>query len=130
MVRSASNKADSPSRLESQPFVMKAQSPIETVEPGIKRQFLGYNEALMAVRVWFEKGAIGQLHQHPHSQVSYVESGQFDVTVGTETRTLITGDSFYIAPETLHGAVCKEAGVLIDMFSPIREDFFSKGDKP
>jgi len=69
-VHSVSKKADSASHLESQAFVMKAQSPIETVEPGIKRQFLGFNEEIMAVRVWFDKGAIGQLHQHPHSQVS------------------------------------------------------------
>ena len=33
------------------------------------------------------------------------------------------GDSFYVPPNTLHGALCIEAGELIDVFSPIREDF-------
>ncbi|MEL6362331.1 MAG: cupin domain-containing protein [Pseudomonadota bacterium] len=112
---------------QSPAFAFGAQTPIEAIEPGIKRQVLGYNDQIMAARVWFEQGAVGQLHKHPHSQVSYVESGQFDVTVGEETKTLIAGDSFFIAPETLHGAVCKEAGVLIDMFAPMRDDFLPKG---
>ena len=107
--------------------MLKAQSPVEVVEPGIKRQLLGYNDQIMAVRVWFEEGAVGQLHKHPHSQVSYVESGRFDVTIGEETKTLTPGDSFFITPEVLHGAVCRQAGVLIDMFAPVREDFLPEG---
>lgn len=110
-------------------FVLQAQTPVETVDVGIKRQFLGYNDKIMAVRVWFDEGAVGQLHKHPHSQVAYVESGRFDVTVGEETKSLTAGDSFFVAPETMHGAVCKEAGVLIDMFSPAREDFLTTGDQ-
>ena len=120
-------KMDAESYRESPDFVMQAQTPIEDIEPGIKRQLLGYNDQIMAARVWFEEGAVGQMHKHPHSQVSYVESGKFDVTVGDETKTLSAGDSFYIAPEILHGAVCKEGGVLIDMFAPIREDFLPEG---
>lgn len=114
---------------KSESFVLQKLSKLENVDKGIKRQLLGYNEKLMAVRVWFEVGAVGQLHKHPHSQVAYVESGQFDVTVGEETKRLVAGDSFFVAPETMHGAVCIEAGVLIDMFSPMREDFLSGGDQ-
>ena len=120
-------KIDNSAIRESQAFVMQAQSSVETVGPGLKRQLLGYNEQIMAVRVWFEEGAVGELHAHPHSQVSYVESGEFDVTVGDETRTLRAGDTFYISSQTMHGAVCKKAGVLIDMFAPVREDFLPEG---
>jgi quercetin dioxygenase-like cupin family protein len=52
-----------------------------------------------------------------------VESGVFDFTVGEETRTLKTGDCAYVPPNMEHGAVCKESGVLLDIFSPTREDF-------
>ncbi len=114
---------------QSATFVFQEQTPVETIEAGIKRQFLGFNQELMAVRVWFDKGAIGQIHKHPHSQVSYVESGRFDVTVGSETKTLSAGDSFYIAPNVPHGAICREDGVLLDMFSPIREDFIENYKK-
>ena len=33
------------------------------------------------------------------------------------------GDGVYVPPDVLHGAVCIEEGVLIDVFSPVREDF-------
>lgn len=118
-------KIEAGHRCESLPFVLKSQTPIEEIGPGLKRQILGYNNKIMAVRAIFEEGAVGEMHKHPHSQVAYVESGKFDVTVGDETKTLVAGDSFYVAPETMHGAVCKEAGCLIDMFSPVREDFLA-----
>ncbi|RBP49721.1 cupin domain-containing protein [Arenicella xantha] len=107
-------------------FVLGASEPIEQVADGIKRQFLGYGPELMAVKVWFEEGAIGYVHDHPHTQVSYVESGEFEATIDGKTQLLKAGDSFYVAPNKSHGAVCKKAGVLIDIFSPLREDFLSE----
>jgi quercetin dioxygenase-like cupin family protein len=77
----------------------------------------------MVVRVAFEAGAVGAVHAHPHSQSTYVESGRFEVVIDGETRVLGAGDGFYVAPHLDHGAVCLEAGVLIDTFSPAREDF-------
>ena len=84
---------------------------------------MGYDDKIMLVKVFFDKGAVGELHKHHHSQVTYVESGSFDVTISGQTKTLVCGDSFYIPPNELHGAICTESGVLIDVFSPIREDF-------
>ena len=104
-------------------FVVANPDTIEQVDKGIKRQFLGYGPDLMAVKVWFDEGAIGYQHQHPHTQVSYVESGEFEATINGETKILRAGDSFYVSPNQMHGAVCKQAGVLIDIFSPQREDF-------
>lgn len=112
---------------QSPPFVIASPDKVERVDDGIKRQILGYGPDLMAVKVWFEEGAIGYQHQHYHAQVAYVESGEFEATIDGETKTLRAGDSFYVAPNNMHGAVCKKAGVLIDMFSPLREDFL-KGE--
>lgn len=108
---------------QSSEFIHGDKNSREDLGDGIKRQILGYNREIMMVRVWFDEHAVGQLHSHYHSQVSYVESGRFDVTVGDETRSLKAGDSFFIPPNVTHGAVCKEAGVLLDVFSPVREDF-------
>ncbi|MEP2935957.1 MAG: cupin domain-containing protein [Gilvibacter sp.] len=95
----------------------------EVVGEGLKRKIMGYDDKIMLVKVHFEVGAVGVMHEHYHSQVTYVESGSFDVTINGETKTLTGGDSFYIPPHIMHGAICTEAGVLIDVFSPIREDF-------
>lgn len=94
-----------------------------TVEAGIVRQNLGYDDSMLLARVSFEGGAIGYVHTHPHSQITYVESGIFNFTVGAETRRLEAGDCAYIPPGEAHGTVCIETGVLIDVFSPVREDF-------
>ena len=91
--------------------------------PGVQRQIMGYDRQLMMVKVKFEKGAIGTPHTHYHSQTSLVVSGKFEVTIAGETKVLSTGDGYYVAPDQLHGCVCLEAGVLIDTFSPMRQDF-------
>ena len=112
-------------RQQSSKFVIADEEKIEQVQEGIRRQFLGYGPHLMAVKVWFEEGAEGYQHDHPHVQVSYVESGEFEATIDGETQILKAGDSFYVAPNQSHGAICRKTGVLIDIFSPLREDFLT-----
>ncbi|TRW21528.1 cupin domain-containing protein [Flavobacterium zepuense] len=104
-------------------FFREHENEWETVGEGVKRQITGYDVSLMTVKVAFETGAVGVLHQHYHSQTSYVASGKFEVTVNGDVQVLQTGDVFYAAPNIWHGVLCLEAGMLIDSFSPIREDF-------
>ena len=110
-------------KYESERFVLGEVAEREDVGGGIVRQIMGYNDSLMLVRVHFSEGAIGYTHAHPHSQVAYVESGVFEFTTGDETKTLKAGDCAYVPPNVEHGAICKEAGVLLDIFNPAREDF-------
>ena len=109
------------------PFIKSADIEWEAPDTGITRQVLGYDGELMLVRVVFEKGAIGTEHSHPHRQVTYVESGAFEVTIDGQTDTLRRGDSFFVEPDLLHGAVCLEAGELLDIFAPARETFVPAG---
>jgi quercetin dioxygenase-like cupin family protein len=95
----------------------------EEVGPGLRRQVMGYDDKLMLVKVDFAEGAVGMMHKHYHSQCTYVVSGEFEMTIGEETKTLKGGDSFYILPHLMHGCVCTKPGMLIDVFSPAREDF-------
>jgi len=111
---------------QSEAFVHDASISEEDLGGGIKRKILGYGPEIMVVRVWFDAGAVGEVHAHRHSQSTYVESGKFEVLVDGEKQVLEAGDSFYIAPHLDHGAVCLEAGVLIDTFSPLREDFLGE----
>ncbi len=115
-------------REQSAAFVKADTIPKENLGGGISRQILGYGPDLMVVRVWFDEGAVGEVHAHPHSQSTLVESGKFEVFVDGQKQVLGAGDAFYIAPHLDHGAVCLEAGVLIDTFSPAREDFLNAGD--
>ena len=98
----------------------------EATAPGMKRKIMAWDERLMLVRVEFEKGGIGAQHSHYHTQITHVESGSFEVEISGEKKVLGAGDVFYVPPHALHGAVCLEAGVLIDVFSPVREDFLTQ----
>ncbi len=104
-------------------FFISEETEWEDLGNGITRQIMGFDDKIMLVKAKFEKGAVGQLHKHYHSQVTYVESGEFEMTIDGVTKTLKRGDSFYILPHLVHGCVCTVPGILIDVFSPAREDF-------
>ena len=104
-------------------FFREEDSKWEPTGEGITRKITGYNSQLMMVKVKFEKGAIGYVHKHFHSQASYVESGKFRITIDGKDEILQKGDAFFVKTNLEHGAECIEAGTLIDVFSPVREDF-------
>jgi quercetin dioxygenase-like cupin family protein len=95
----------------------------EELGGGIKRKVMSYNDDIMLVKVAFEQGGIGALHTHPHLQISYIASGAFEITIGDDKKILNEGDVYFVPSGILHGAVCLASGVLIDVFSPMREDF-------
>lgn len=95
----------------------------EAAGAGVTRRILAYNKDLMCVENTFEKGAIGALHHHPHTQITYVVSGKFRFTIGGETREVTAGDTMLKTDSVIHGCECLESGILLDIFTPMREDF-------
>jgi quercetin dioxygenase-like cupin family protein len=104
-------------------FQFEQEIPWEDLKNGIQRQVYGYDDNIMLVKAKFEKGAVGALHEHPHVQVTYVESGVFEMTIGDQKKIIRKGDGYYVPPHVIHGCVCLEPGLLVDVFSPLREDF-------
>ncbi|TDQ11620.1 cupin domain-containing protein [Pedobacter metabolipauper] len=109
--------------MQSDLFQIERETPWEDLGNGIQRQIFGYDERIMLVKAKFETGAVGVLHEHHNTQVTYVDSGIFEMTIGVETKILKKGDGYYVPPHVIHGCVCLEAGTLIDSFTPHREDF-------
>lgn len=89
----------------------------------VKRKIMVYDNNMMLVKVAFKQGGIGEVHAHPHTQMTYVEEGVFEVEVAGRKQILRSGDTFYIPSNHPHGVKCLEEGVLIDIFHPTREDF-------
>ena len=87
------------------------------------RRVLAYNAGLMCVENTFEEGAVGALHSHPHTQITYVVSGVFSFTIAGEERIVRPGDTMLKEDGVIHGCKCLEAGILLDIFTPMREDF-------
>jgi quercetin dioxygenase-like cupin family protein len=96
--------------------------PQVTMGPGIKRRFVS-GEKVMSVQFTFEKGAVVNMHQHPHEQLTHVLSGKLELTVGDETRIMASGDVLHIPANLPHSALALEDTLNLEVFSPPREDF-------
>ena len=104
-------------------FVFGNDIPFEDLGGGVKRKILAYGDDMMQVEVHFEKGAVGAMHSHPHTQLTHVLCGKFEFTIDGETKIVSAGDTLFKLPNIVHGCVCLEAGVLLDTFTPMRADF-------
>lgn len=101
-----------------------SENPVVPTGENVTRQVLSDHPALMVVAFRFDKqGAVGALHNHPHVQSTYVESGRFRFTMGDAEREVGPGDSFVVPSDLPHGCVCLEPGTLVDCFTPRRDDF-------
>ena len=71
---------------------------------GVTRKVLSYSPKLMACELTFEKGSVGAKHSHPHEQIGYIISGKLVYQEeGQEDKILETGDTYYVAPNVVHG---------------------------
>lgn len=107
----------------SENFLISNNMDWEDLGGGVQRQIFGFDNQIMMVKVKFEKGAVGSPHEHFHTQSTYCAKGKFQFTIGDKTTVIEAGDGVYIEPNVLHGTTCLEEGILIDVFSPVREDF-------
>ena len=104
-------------------FIFHKETTLEDLGNGVTRRILAHDGKMMAVEVNFEQGAVGPMHNHPHEQLTYVLSGEFEFTIGDEKRIVSAGDTLNKKPEIMHGCVCLKAGTRLDTFTPVRPDF-------
>lgn len=96
---------------------------------GVTRRVLAYCDGMMCVENTFAEGAVGTLHSHPHTQITYVVSGTFSFTIDGQTKIVSKGDSLLKENGVVHGCTCLKAGILLDIFTPMREDFVKPEEK-
>lgn len=101
----------------------------ETAGEGAERRVLAFCDELMCVENTFRAGGIGAMHHHPHTQITYVASGRFRFTIGNETFEVKQGDTLLKQNDIVHGCECLEDGVLVDFFTPMREDFLRREER-
>ncbi|WP_400263378.1 cupin domain-containing protein [Sphingobacterium sp. SG20118] len=96
--------------MENELFHFENQNDWEVVGKGVKRQIAVHSPVMMLTKVKFEKGATGELHRHPQTQISYVKSGVFHYVIDDIMHVLHGGDSCIIPSNALHGCECIVAG--------------------
>ncbi|MCA1621008.1 MAG: cupin domain-containing protein [Acidobacteria bacterium] len=97
--------------------------PVERPSEGIERQMVVGNN-LMVCRFRFAPLLVTPEHTHTHEQMSVVVRGRVRFFVEGGERVASPGDVLHFPPGCRHGATMMDEEVeLIDIFSPVREDF-------
>lgn len=94
-------------------------------EPGLTRRVLAYNDKLFLAEHKMTKGWVGAVHSHPHDQIVYLVEGHLRITCQGRTFELVAGDTFVVRGGVEHGASALEDSLVIDVFTPLREDYLS-----
>lgn len=104
------------------PVVKEADAKKRTFK-GVSLDSLAVGEKTMVCKMNYVVGNFATEHAHPHEQSGYVISGRYLMTVGDEEFELVAGDSYAIPGNMPHSFKVLEAGEVIDVFSPMREDY-------
>lgn len=94
----------------------------ENAEPGVKRKIFSPGSALMMMEVHFEEGAEGYEHSHPHEQMSYCIAGKLEFRLDGQVHLLEAGETISIPGGVRHGVKALTKSILLDAFTPLRED--------
>ena len=106
-----------------QVFGANADARVVEPSPGVERRTLVWGERMLLVEFRVARGAGVPPHSHPHEQVGYVASGRMEFTIGDQVRVLGPGDAYLMPGDVVHSTRALEDSVVIDVFSPVREDY-------
>ena len=90
---------------------------------GVTIKNLTHGDKTHLTKVVLNKGALIPEHKHPHEQTGYLLSGKLRFFSGNQEFVVLPGDSWTILGETMHGAEALDACVVLECFSPAREDY-------
>lgn len=100
----------------------KAGGTTEVIQ-GIHLKTLVYGDKTLMTEVLLEKGATIPPHGHPNEQTGYLVSGRMEFIIDGVNQIAEPGDSWSIAKNIEHGATAIEETVVVEVFSPVREDY-------
>lgn len=92
------------------------------VAPGFHARFV-HSESVTIAYWRIDAASTLPAHAHVHEQVVNVLEGEFELTVGDETRRLGPGAVVIIPSNVRHGGRALTSCRLIDVFHPVRADY-------
>ncbi|MBT8362032.1 MAG: cupin domain-containing protein, partial [Deltaproteobacteria bacterium] len=84
---------------------------------------LVHGEKTLMGQFQIRRGAVIPVHSHPHEQTGIMLSGKLRFTVEGEVIDIESGDSWCLPGGVEHSAEALEDCVVIEVFSPVREDY-------
>jgi quercetin dioxygenase-like cupin family protein len=103
-------------------FVSLSELGEREIIPGYRATFV-HTQGMTIAHWSIDAGAELPAHSHPHEQVVNLIAGEYELTVGDETRVLRPGMVAIIPPDTPHGGKALSDCWIIDAFHPARDDY-------
>jgi quercetin dioxygenase-like cupin family protein len=103
-------------------YLNKDAAPINML-PGLVRRTLAQTKSVMLCEFTFDAHVEIPIHTHPHEQVGYIVKGHVEMTINGQKFELKIGDSYSAPSNVPHGAFTLEPTIIVDAFSPLREDY-------
>lgn len=104
-------------------FSHRSEEGFRTMLEGVELKALAWGDRTLLTEVRLAKGAVVPMHSHPHEQTGYLISGRLEFDVTGEITVAGPGDSWSLAGDVKHAARALEDTVLVEAFSPVREDY-------
>ena len=104
---------------------MEAEHPWVDIVPGVRRQTITTGTTMYQMRARLDTGSVLPVHQHQQEQITHVISGRLRMIAAGEARELGPGESIYLPANTPHGVETIEDSLVIDTFSPPRDDYLA-----
>lgn len=103
--------------------IVKKEDAVKRMFKGVSLDSLAVGEKSIVCKMNYVVGNFATEHTHPHEQIGYVISGRYRMTVDGQEAELYPGDSYAIPGNVPHSFEVIEGGEVIDVFTPIREDY-------
>ena len=103
------------------------QLPAEQMNPLVTRRVI-HTEGMTIARLHIAKGAVVPAHHHINEQVATVEKGALKFDLDGQEIVVSSGQSLAIPPNVPHGVVALEDTIVVDVFTPRRQDWIDGDD--
>jgi len=104
-------------------FSHRSEEGFRTMLEGVDLKALVWGERTLLTEVRLARGAVVPMHSHPHEQTGSLISGRLEFDVPGEVTVAAPGDSWNLAANVEHAARALEDTVVVEVFSPVREDY-------
>jgi len=106
----------------------QSSSPIIQMSPTVSRRTLAAGAEMSQMIVNLKGGSVLPVHTHVNEQIIHIISGKLKLTVDGVLHEINAGESRLLKSNVPHGAAVDVDTVVLDTFSPPREDLL-KADR-
>jgi quercetin dioxygenase-like cupin family protein len=101
------------------------ENPWIDIVPGIRRRTIANGTTMYQMVARLDAGSRMPEHKHPQEQIVHILEGRMKLIVSGVPHELRRGESFYLAANVPHGVQTIEETMVLDTFSPPRDDYLA-----